>query len=147
MVGRLRTYSDRDLATRQLNGLVGKARSTPTVRSISVVLRRKGVKLTPSQITELCSLYQSGSSSYSLATVFGIRRDQVSILLKQAGIDVRPGQVAKLSEKDKDCAAQIYLSGLSLRKVGIQLGVTDNTVTKALDEHGVKRRDHLGRVL
>ena len=146
-MGLLRTYSNRDLATRQLNDLIDKARSTPTVRSTSVVLRRKGVKLTPSQIIELGSLYQSGSSTYSLAKVFGIRRDQVSILLKRVGIDVRPGQVAKLGEKDKDHAVELYLAGLSLRKVGLQLGVTDNTVTKALEEHGVRRRDPHGRVL
>lgn len=140
MVGILRTYSNRDLATRQLNDLVDKARSTPTVRSTSVVLRRKGVKLTPSQITELGSLYQGGSSTYSLAKVFGIRRDRVSILLKRAGVEVRPGQVAKLSEEDKDRASKLYLSGLSLRKVGMQLGVTDNTVTKALGEQRIERR-------
>ena len=52
MVGILRTHSNRDLATRQLNDLIYKARSTPTVRSTPVVHRRKGVKLTQSQITE-----------------------------------------------------------------------------------------------
>jgi hypothetical protein len=98
------------------------------------------VKLTLSQVTELGSLYQSGSSTYNLAKVFGIRRDQVSIILKRSGIAVRPGLQAKLNEKDKDQAARLYLSGLSLRKVGLQLGVTDNTVVKALNAQGVPRR-------
>jgi hypothetical protein len=146
-VGLLRTYSNRDLATRQLNDLIDKARSTPTVRSTTRIIPGKVRKLTRNQIDELTSLYQSGSSTYSLAKVYRIRRDQVSILLKRAGVEVRPGQVAKLSEKDKDRAAELYLSGLSLQKVGMQLGVTDNTVTKALEERGVKRRDPQGRVL
>jgi hypothetical protein len=53
-VGILRNYSNRDFATRQLNHLVEKARSTPTVmRSAPSVLPRKVIKLSRSQITEL----------------------------------------------------------------------------------------------
>jgi hypothetical protein len=138
-VGILRTYSNHNLATRQLNDLIDRAgKSIP--RGKTAVIAPRAKKLTPVEVDALCSLYQSGSSTYSLAKVYGIRRDRVSIILKRAGVTVDPGQLAKLSEKDKDRAAELYRSGLSLRKVGLQLGVTDNTVTKALDERAVTRR-------
>ena len=139
-MGILRTCSNHNLATRQLNDLIDRARKPSAPRGKSTFISPRAKKLTPEQVTDLCSLCQSGSSTYSLAKSYRIRRDRVSIILKRASLIVDPGPQAKLSEKDKDRAVKLYLSGLSLRKVGLQQGVTDNTLTKALDERGVSRR-------
>ena len=79
--------------------------------------------------------------------MYGIRRDQVSIILRRAGVEVRPGIQAKLSENDKDEIAELYRSGLSIHKLARRFGVTDNPVHNALKERGVRMRDPHGRVL
>lgn len=122
------------------------ASTSPTVRSATRVIPGKVRKLTRDQIDELCSLYRRGNSTYSLAKVFGIRRDQVSILLRRAGVEMRPGHQAKLSEADKDEIVRLYESGLSIHKLALQFSVTDNPVHNALRERGVRMRDPHGRV-
>lgn len=114
--------------------------SSPTVRSTTRVIPVRVRKLTRDQIDELCPLYRRGDSTYSLAKVFGIRRDQVSIILRRAGVEMRPGHQAKLSETDKDEIVQLYESGLSIRKIALQFGVTDNPVHNALKERAVRMR-------
>lgn len=143
LVGVLRTYCNHNLAIRQLTDLIDRARkSSPRGKTTVITARVK--KLTPVEVNELCSLYQSGSSTYSLAKVYGIRHDQVSIIMKRAGVEVRPGIQAKLSEKDKDQIAQHYESGLSIHKLALRFGVTDNPVHSALIERGVQRRPRQG---
>ena len=81
--GLLKNYSNRNWATRQLNDLIAKAISSSVTRK-PVATSKRVKKLTKEQVNELCSLYEGGSSTYSLAKVFGIRRDRVSIILKRA---------------------------------------------------------------
>ena len=148
VVGILRNYCNHNLATRQVDELlVLAASSTPTVRSTTRVIPGKVRKLTRDQIDELCSLYHGGQSLPSLATHFGIHRGTVKDHLRRAGIPIRRGNQAKLSETDKDEVARLYESGLSIRKIAVQFGVTDNPVHHALKERGVSMRDPHGRVL
>lgn len=67
--------------------------------------------------------------------------------LRRVGVPIRAGNQAKLSDEDKGEIVQRYESGLSIRKIALQFGVTDNPVHKALKERGVKMRDPQGRVL
>ena len=140
MVGLLRTYSNRDLATRQLNDLIDKARSTPTVRSTTRVIPVRVRKLAQEQINELSSLYQQGESLASLAAQFGIHRGTVKDHLRRAGVAIRPGNQAKLSDGDKDEIVRLYEAGLSIHKLALQFGVTDNPMHHAQKERGVRMR-------
>ena len=140
MVGLLRTYSNRDLATRQLNDLIDKARSIPTVRSTTRIIPGKVRKISRTQIDELTSLYQQGQSLPRLATHFGIHRGTVKDHLRRAGVEIRPGNKAKLSETDKDEVVRLYVNGLSIHKIAVRVGVTDNPIHNALRERGVKMR-------
>ena len=83
----------------------------------------------------------------SLAARYGIHRGTVKDHLRRAGVPIRPGHQAKLSETDKDEIARLYEAGLSIHKLALQFSVTDNPVHKALKECGVRMRDPRGRVL
>lgn len=81
----------------------------------------------------------------SLASQFDIHRGTVKGHLRRAGIETRPGNQAKLSNEDKDEIAKLYESGLSIHKLALQFGVTDNPVHNALKERKVTMRDPRGR--
>ena len=76
----------------------------------------------------------------SLARHFGIHRGTVRDHLRRAGIPIRPGNQAKLSETNQDEIARLYENGLSIHKLALQFGVTDNPVHHALKERGVRMR-------
>lgn len=135
VVGILRTYSNSEYATRQVNDLLARIGQLSGRKKVKVVTPPRSKKLTAKQVYALCSLYKEGSSTYALARQFGIRRDQVSIVLKRASVAVDPGPLAKLSDSDRVKIVELSRSGLSLRKIGSQFGVSDNTVLKAIREH------------
>jgi lambda repressor-like predicted transcriptional regulator len=148
LVGVLRSYCNHNLATRQLDELLVLAgSSSPTVRSSTRVISGRARRLTHDQIDELCSLYQKGQSLPRLAIFYGIHRGTVKDHLRRAGIEIRPGNVAKLSAEDKDQIARLYEAGISIHKLALQFGVTDNPVHTALKKRGVRMRDPHGRVL
>lgn len=148
MVGALRNYCNHNLATRQIDELLMlAASSSPTVRSTTGVIAVRVRKLVQVQIDELLSLYQAGQSLPSLAARFGIHRGTVKDHLRRAGIEIRPGNQAKLSEAEKVEIARLYEAGLSIHKLALRFGVTDNPVHNALKERGVRMRDPHGRVL
>ena len=121
--------------------------SAPTVRSTTRVIPVRVRKLTQEQIDELTSLYQQGQSLPSLATRFGIHRGTVKDHLRRAGLAIRPGNQPKLSNDDKAEIAKLYEAGLSIHKLALRFGVTDNPVHNALKERGVRMRGPHGRVL
>ena len=97
-------------------------------------------KLAQVQVDELLSLYQAGESLPSLAARYGIHRGTVKDHLRRSGVAIRPGNQAKLSDADKDELATLYENGLSIHKLALQFGVTDNPVHNALKERGVMMR-------
>lgn len=76
----------------------------------------------------------------SLAAHFGIHRGTVKDHLRRASVAIRPGNQAKLSDKDKDEIVRLYEAGLSIHKLALQFGVTDNPVHHALKDRGVRMR-------
>lgn len=82
----------------------------------------------------------------TLAAHFDIHRATVKDHLRRDGVQIRPGNQAKLSEEDKVEIARLYEAGLSIHKLALRFGVTDNPVHKALKERGVRMRDPQGRV-
>lgn len=93
---------------------------------------RRTQKLNDVAIAELCRLYLDGASTYDLARLFGIRRDQVAIQLRRAGVEVRPGHQSKLNAYSIARARELKERGWSVRRIARELGVTDNTAAKAL---------------
>ena len=146
--GILRNYCNSDLATRQVNELIEKAHSsTPSDRSSHRTSGKANPKLAPEQVKQLVAFYEHGDSILQLSRRFGIHRGTVKEHLRRAGVSIRPGNQAKLSDKDKDEIAKLYEAGLSIHKLALRFGVTDNPVHNALKERGVRMRDPHGRVL
>ncbi len=81
----------------------------------------------------------------SLAARYGIHPGTVKDHLRRASIPIRPGNQAKLSEEDKAEIARLYEAGLSIHKLALRFGVTDNPVHNALKERGIRMRDAHGR--
>lgn len=121
--------------------------STPSDRSGRGVSSKANPKLLSDQVKELIAFYEQGDSLLQLSRRFGIHRGTVKDHLRRAGVAIRPGNVAKLSDEDKNEIARLYKAGLSIHKLALRFGVTDNPVHSALKERGVRMRDPHGRVL
>lgn len=93
--------------------------------------------LSPQEISELITAYQSGLTTYQLAKQFGCHRNTVSLHLKSNGIKIRN---RPLSETQIDEAVRLYESGLSCVKIGKIIGADDTTILKRLRERGVRLR-------
>ena len=147
LVGVLRTYCNSQLATRQLNDLlVAAQKSTRQPREQQQRPAKANPKLAKEAVAELVLAYRSGASVNQLATTFGIHRSTVKDHLRRAGVEIRPGQPPKLTEIMKDEVVELYKSGLSIRKIAVRFGVTDNPVHHALKERGAQMRVPSGRL-
>jgi hypothetical protein len=94
------------------------------------------------QTQELIAAYRAGSTVYQLGDQFGIDRRTVGKILTRNGVQTKhPG----LTAVDIDHAAQLYVDGWSLARIGERLGVTATTVHRRLLERSVTMRSTNGR--
>ena len=105
--------------------------------------RQKQVRLTPEQVGQLLDDYQAGSDMNSLARTSGVHRHSVRTHLLGAGVELR--QVG-LSGLQVDEALRLYVGGLSLAKIGEQLGCDHSTVGRALKRRGLVLRKPWGSI-
>lgn len=85
----------------------------------------------------MLELYEQGQTVYQLADRFGCHRQTVSRQLKSRGVRMRltgitPGQLEQ--------ATRLYGSGMTLKSVGMELGLSRNTVRACLADAGVQLR-------
>lgn len=99
-------------------------------------------RLREAQVKELVADYLAGSTVYELADQFGVHRHTVSGILERRGVSRR---YQKLSPEQLDLACTLYRGGLSLTKVGRQLGRPAETVRQALMKAGVEIRPRRSR--
>jgi DNA-binding CsgD family transcriptional regulator len=95
-------------------------------------------KLTGSQRAEIVRRYRGGESANSLAPQFGVHVSTILTHLRRAGLD--PTWAGVIDQLDVSAAERLYGSGLSLAKVGGQLGVSAGTVRNAFLRAGVPIR-------
>lgn len=98
-------------------------------------------RLREPEIDDLVAGYMAGSTVYELAHQFSIHRQTVSEILERRGVSRR---YQKLSHEQLDLACTLYGDGLSLTKVGEQLGRRAETVRQALMKAGVEIRSRNG---
>lgn len=113
-----------------------ESRDTAGQRPMRQVQRR----LSAEEIEALVAAYAAGRSVRDLARAYTIHAETVRAHLDRAGVPRRAGHTAKLDAAAEATACRLYESGLSLRRVSQQLGVSDNTVLKTLRKHGVQTR-------
>ncbi|HHW51416.1 MAG TPA: helix-turn-helix domain-containing protein [Pseudoclavibacter sp.] len=86
--------------------------------------------------------YQAGQTMKQIAAKHGIHRVTVSEVLDRTGTAKRP---KGMSQSQVDMAARLYESGLSLARVGAQLGFDAATIRTMLLRNGIGTRDSHGR--
>ena len=116
-------YSNYEWVTLRIRVLLLRASTATRARKKSAASVR-AKKLTLEQVKALCASYESGLSTYKLAKTYGVRRDQISVILKRAGMTVDPGPQIKLTQVQKEVIFELRQSGMSLRKIVTKFGVT-----------------------
>jgi len=116
----------------------------PVVSELPATKRRKQsqTRLTHQQKRELVDSYLEGATTYELAAQYGCHRNTVSNVLKDRGVALR---CESMTESQIDQAVIHYEGGLSLARVGNELGFDDGTIRHRLIERGVYMRDSHGR--
>ncbi len=114
----------------------------PRSRRTRRELPKRHLRLTATQLTRLAVSYETGSSTYELAKDFQVDRRTLSQKLKAQGVTLR-GQSPSWLLIDE--MVQLYQSGLSLVKIGDQVGVDASTVWRYLRSRGTPLRDPNGR--
>ena len=95
-------------------------------------------RLSDTQLARLVDRYESGATVYELASEFLIDRRTVSIRLKQQGVIMR---LQPPAEETVDEIVRLYESGLSMSKVGQQVGYSADSVGSHLRKRRVKTRE------
>ena len=128
-------YSNPDNATRLSQVLSGQGRDRPSRRPVPSV-RQKQTRLTDSQRSDLAARYLGGESARVLAVAFDIDRRTATRIVRADG-----GAVRYRANADVEMARELYESGLSLAKVGAELGVSARTVLNMLRRAGIPTRE------
>ena len=94
-------------------------------------------RLSPAEQTELVERYTAGASMNELMKAFRLGKGTVRGLLEEAGV-VRHQR--RLAEAELQQAERLYIEGLSLGRVGEQLGFSADAIWLALRRRGVAMR-------
>lgn len=100
------------------------------------------IRLTDAERLRLADGYRRGAIVYELAGQFHIDRRTVSLQPKRAGISMRRQSP---TDDQVDEMVRLYKSGLSLVRVGEQVGYDAATVRTYITSRGVRTRDSHGR--
>lgn len=100
------------------------------------------LRLGVTQVAELVAQYHAGATAAELAERFGINRNTVSAQLHRVGAVLRGHSP---TEAQATAMVQLYDSGLSLVRVGEQVGFDATTVLRYIRAAGVQTRDAHGR--
>ena len=95
-------------------------------------------RLSEAQRVAVVAAYEGGASMADLAREYGVRRVTISSVLRRAGVVVRQARV--MSQGGVDRAVELYADGLSLQKIGDQLGWDHGTIYRHLKKRGVVMR-------
>ena len=101
------------------------------------LIRQRQKRLTSEEERQVISQYRACATVSELADIFNCHRTTISACLKRHHIQMRRTPLAK---PQIDEAVQLYESGLSLEKVGKQIGVDAETIRQRLRERFVSIR-------
>lgn len=121
---------------------IADTRPCPAAPQVAKRRKQRQIRLTDEEKQKLVDAYIAGATTYQLAAQFGCHRNTVGNLLKSRGIALR---CVSMSESQIDQAVILYESGLSLARVGDELGFDDATIRLRLIERGIRMRDSHGR--
>lgn len=91
-------------------------------------------QLDDTQVQQLITGYQAGSTVYKLGDRFGIERRTVSTILHRHGVPMR---YRGLTDEQIDNAVRLYVRGWSLARIAERMDVAPGTVRQRLHEREV----------
>jgi len=100
--------------------------------------RQVQVRLSPKAVDDLIEAYLGGTPCARLAERFGVNESTVFSHLKRRGVERRPFR--KLCGERLEHAKALYATGLSLRSVSSELGLSKEAVRSGLVSAGVEIR-------
>jgi hypothetical protein len=141
MVELLGTYSNLRGAENPLLSLIADARrcQTPSGNRNEQPLQNRVRRVPDDEVAEQVSAYQDGDSTYALARRFGIRRVTVTTHLERHGVERRANRCVQLDPATRGSILDLGKSQWPVRKIAVQLGLTERVVGRALDDAGVER--------
>lgn len=71
-------------------------------------------------------------------TEYKVKRESINKLLRRSGVEIRVRRQMSLEQIDE--AMRLYMGGLSLERIGSQLGWDHNTIYRHLLNRGVQMR-------
>ena len=136
----LRLYLNPRIGAESLQNIRRSASVRRIAPSSVVQPVRHASRLTDQDVAQLAEGYRSGRSAKALSKQFAIHRHTVAEVFRRAAIEPR---TRGLTPDQVQLASRLYRGGLSLAKVGGELGVTANTVRRySLLEGVVMRSPH-----
>jgi len=87
-------------------------------------------RLSPAEVEQLVTAYQSGQSTYRLATLFQIRRETVVRNLQRAGVTLR--EARKLSREQAAEIRSRHTLGASVAEMSQWFDVSQDTIRREL---------------
>jgi transposase-like protein len=129
------------LTSKQLERLVNIARSVPLAHygKPAQAAPRRQRRLEPAEKAKVIQAYESGDSMASLARLYGVRRETISKVIRDAGIEVRVQRA--ISQEQTAEAAALYLQGWSLARLAQRFGFDGQTIRTHLVRAGVAMRE------
>jgi lambda repressor-like predicted transcriptional regulator len=88
-------------------------------------------------LSDLIAGYESGETTYQLASTHGLNRNTVAAHLRSAGVSIR---MDSMTPEQIELAMEYYRTGWSLARIGHEVGADAETVRKRLRERGVTLR-------
>ena len=133
--------------TVQLGAAFGVNRTT-----VTRILKRKGIKrrsisearggISPEVEAEVCRRYRDGETAVAIAARIGFSKTSVLRCLERKGVSRRSNSEVHggLDKTLEPLACSYYLNGLSCKKIGAKLGVSQTTIGKVLTRNGITLR-------
>jgi transposase len=137
LLGRYSNHAYQGERIGHLLNMVPKDHLEPKTRTIKQVHRR----LRPAEIDELVAAYQAGATLRQLSEQFQVHRASISIILERQNV---PRRYRMVERERLQRAIRDYQDGKSIISIATELGVSGDTVRKALGRAGVKLRPRPG---
>lgn len=131
----------RRLTSKQVERLVNVGRAVPIEVSEPLELAPVSARqrrLSEVDRTAVLQAYQSGVSMAALARTHGVRRETISKIIRDSGVQARSQRA--ISREQIGEAAALYRAGWSLARLGERYGFDGQTIQTHIKRYGVQMR-------
>ena len=109
-------------------------RTTNSNYELQGPIRQRQKRLNEAQVAAMAARYEEGATVYDLAAQFGCNRQTVAERLTRAGTTLR---LRSPNSHEVDEIVHLYGTGLSMVKIGFEIGYSASTVHNVLHQRGL----------